>query len=347
MTELELLRELADETALPEPTELAAARARLMHAMPSERGSVAGPLNWRAARTRRPSRRLHLVAATVSVAAAAAVAFMTLGGDAHSIHSPVRSNQTVAGALGRHFPALTHPTAKEILQRAAFVALQTTAATPSPDQFVYTENGGAGGQTTQSWMSVDGLQASRVGNNTFPPCLPGHFVPGELVEPGSPLYVPGDGGRVPCTPQPAYFPDMPTQADGMLAYLEQTQGVRGDDNADDLNDLGKQVGYMLSSYYLLPAQQAALYEFLAQTPGITAQTGVTDVTGRPGIGVVWSFEGGGGMLIFNPQTYSFLGCDTRGIGGQIRGTALLTTAIVDHIGQLPDQSTTPSANNAT
>ena len=347
MTELELLRELGDETALPELTDLAPARARLMRTITSEHGGVAGLLSWRAARARRPSRRLHLIAATVSVAAAAAVVFMTLGGDAHSVSSPTRSNGAVAGALGPHFPALTHPTAKEILQRAAFVALQTTAATPSPDQFVYTENADAAGQTAQSWMSVDGTQTSRVGNNTFPPCLPGHFVPGELVEPGSPLYRPGDGGRVPCTPQPAYFPDMPTQADGMLAYLEQTQGVRGDDNADDLNDLAKQVGYMLSSYYLLPAQQAALYEFLAQTPGITAQTGVTDVIGRPGIGVVWSFEGGGGMLIFNPQTYGFLGWSTRGIDGQIRGTALLTTAIVNHVGQLPAQSTAPSASNAT
>lgn len=114
------------------------------------------------------------------------------------------------------------------------------------------------------------------------------------------------------------------------------------ETADDLNDLAKQVGYMLSSYYLLPAQQAALYAFLAQTPGVTVQTGVSDVADRPGIGVVWSFEGGDAMLIFSAQTYGYLGMTTSGTADQIGGVALLTTAIVDHIGQLPEPDSAPS-----
>jgi len=335
MTELELLRALGDETPLPELTELAAAHVRLMDAISSESATFAEPLVRRARRTQRPSRRLFLGAASVSVAVAAAVVLVALpGGSSHSIISPVGP-----------FPAVTNPSGKDVLQRAAFVALQTTATTPSPDQFVYTETGNGDGQTSQTWMSVDGLQTSRIGTNTIPACTPGQIIPGVKLYPGAAGYRPGNGGAELCTPQPAYFPDMPTQADGMLAYLEQTQEVRGDDNADDLNDLLKQVGYMLDTYYILPAQQAALYEFLAQTPGITIKTDVTDSAGRPGIGVWWSYEGGGAMLIFNPRTYSYLGMTTVGTGGQIRGDALLAIGIVDQIGQLPEQDATPSPNS--
>ncbi len=62
---------------------------------------------------------------------------------------------------------------------------------------------------------------------------------------------------------------------------------------------------------------------------------MTDAAGRPGVGVVWSLDASQAMLIFDPQTYTYLGTSTRGIDGQLSGTALLTTAIVDRVGQLP------------
>jgi hypothetical protein len=63
--------------------------------------------------------------------------------------------------------------------------------------------------------------------------------------------VPMDGPLVTttCTPERAFFPDMPTTAAGMGSYLERTQGVR----LNDLNDLSKTVGEMLQSDYILPA----------------------------------------------------------------------------------------------
>jgi hypothetical protein len=131
---------------------------------------------------------------------------------------------------------------------------------------------------------------------------------------------------------------MPTRPGGMLAYLERTQGVR----PDDLNDIAKTVGGLLDSDYLLPAQQAALYAFLARTPGIRIQPAVADAAGRPGVGVVWSFDGSQAMLVFDPQTYTYLGMSTRGLDGRIGGTALLTTAIVDHAGQVPGASPSPA-----
>ena len=84
---------------------------------------------------------------------------------------------------------------------------------------------------------------------------------------GPGITVPMDGPvvTVPCTPELAFFPDMPTTAAAMGAYLERTQGVR----LNHLNDLSKTVGFMLESDYILPAQRAALYRFLAATPGLT------------------------------------------------------------------------------
>jgi hypothetical protein len=136
---------------------------------------------------------------------------------------------------------------------------------------------------------------------------------------------------VPCTPELAFFPDMPTTAAAMGPYLERTQGVR----LNDLNDLSKTVGFMLESDYILPAQRAALYRFLASTPGLTVEHHVREVSGRPGIGVGWRFEGSKAMNIFDPRTFAYLGMTTWGEQGQLGGDALVQTAVVDRAGEMP------------
>jgi hypothetical protein len=361
MTELELLRELGDQTPLPELTELTDARARLMREISSERATLPPSPAPRSGRTRRPRRR-RVVAAIVSVGGAGAALLAVIFGA--NAHPGVSHGRSIANVPPPRLPRLADPTASQVLQRAAFVALHTATATPSGDQFVYTKTESQG-HTIQVWMSVDGTHTSRVGTSSRPGCVNGQMSLRMLGEDGKPLsdFIPKQfrgrpltkaqaatlfGGKIPydgpvvtrsCTPQTAYFPDMPTQADGMLPYLQRTQGVR----SDDLNDIAKTVGGLLDSDYLLPAQQAALYAFLGRTPGITIQRAVTDAAGRPGVGVAWSFDGSQAMLIFDPQTYTYLGMTTRGIGGQISGTALLATAIVDNVGQAPGPSTTPAS----
>ena len=149
--------------------------------------------------------------------------------------------------------------------------------------------------------------------------------------------VPPDGPAVtePCTPQPAFFPAMPTTASAMPGYLAKTQGVR----LHDVNDVAKVVGGLFQSDYLLPAQRAALYEFLATMPGLTLERNVKDITGRPGIGVGWSFMGGKALLIFDPGTYTLLGMTTRGEQGQVGGGAVLQMAITNRAGQRPRLTT--------
>jgi hypothetical protein len=84
-------------------------------------------------------------------------------------------------------------------------------------------------------------------------------------------------------------------------YLPRTQGIR----PDTLNDLAKTVGFMLESDYILPAQRAVLYEYLATTPGLVLEHSVRDISGRPGVAVGWSFEGSRAMNIFDPATYAY------------------------------------------
>lgn len=339
MNDLELLRELGDETRLPELRELSAARARLVAVLES-RPAAAGRA-WRG-----PAARI--IIGGVSVAAAAVVGVLVMAPP----HGATPPGTTISARLA----------AKEVLDRAAAAALSEPAVTPQPGQFVYTkvDGGTSAGSVTQSWLSVDGQRnglgivtggvASEDGSSVILGCPNGHRTiqtPGVNGQPLSAaaaqrakrlhLKVPMDGPveTDPCTATPAYFPDMPTTASAMLPYLERTQGVR----PGDLNDLAKTVGSVLEAYYILPAQRAALYQLLATTPGLTVVHNVHDVAGRPGVGVQWPFmssEGGmGGMLIFNPQSFTFLGFTTVGAQGKAGGDALLQTAIVNQAGQVP------------
>lgn len=330
MDELELMRAVADEMPLPELRELGEARAALIRAIASEHTSLHDPPPRRPAATRGPRRRQLVIGAAVSAATAGVASFGLLS--LHEARSGVSGVRSVASARVRRLPPLAHPTATQVLDRAALVALHAATATPSGDQFVYTKTEDLGGETIQSWLSVDGTRTSRVGTHSIVGCVNGQM---SLQMLGT---APTDGRTVTrtCAAQPAYFPDMPRQASGMLPYLERTQGVR----PGDVNDIAKTVGELLNSDYLLPAQQSALYEFLARTPGITVQTGVSDAAGRAGVGVAWSFDASQAMIIFDSRTYTYLGMRTRGIHGQLGGTALLATAIVDRVGQLPESGAT-------
>jgi hypothetical protein len=238
-------------------------------------------------------------------------------------------------------------TAKQVLDTAATAALSHPGAPPRPDQFVYTKVGDGGGHVAQTWLSVDGSRNGLMedqgpnGTTTILGCVNGKRqirLPGSNgkpytgpAKPKAPVPLDGPVVTVPCTPQPAFFAAMPTTASAMPAYLTKTQGLR----LNDINDVAKVVGGIFQSDYLLPAQRAALYEFLATMPGLTLERNVKDISGRPGIGVGWSFMGSKAVLIFDPRTYTLLGMTTRGEQGQVGGAALLQMAITNQAGQEP------------
>ena len=346
MNDLDLVRELTiPDAPLLLPAELAGARQRVLAQIPARRPP------------RRHRRRMRpVVLAAVTAGAAAAVAAGFLAGTRAPGRPAAPAPSPAADA---------HLTAVQVLDRAAAAALAEPAVIPRPEQFVYTEvdegaPGTAGSVIVQTWLSVDGtrngLSVTTAGHGKTSStqllgCSGGQHrvrTPGIGGKPlrlgGQPMTpeqykqkygtsVPMDGPVLtePCTAQPGYLPGMPTSAQAMAGYLERTQGIR----LPNLNDLAKTVGYLLESDYLRPAQRAALYQFLASTPGLVVEHHVRDVSGRPGVGVGWSFAGGTAMNIFDPATFAYLGLSTRGQHGQLGGDALVQTAVVNHPGQLP------------
>lgn len=320
MSELEMLRAFGDEVQIVELGQLDAARGRLLRAIEAERPSPrrASP----SATSPRRRRGLRPVAALAALAAAALIVVLVSGEASRQSALTIRpAILSTPGPLGATAPA--HLTGPQILDAAAVVALRGRPVIPRPDQFVYTRNEASGGQTIQQWLSVDGTRPSRIGPHTMFACVHGTLTYGRTPD--------GTPQTRPCTPTPAFFPTMPTAPRALARYLKRTQGVR----LGDVNDVGKTVGELLDSDYLLPAQQAALYRFLARTPGIAVRRSVTDAAGRAGVGVQWTLGGGAAMLIFDPTTLQYLGMTTRGVQGQIAGQALLDTAIVNVAGQRP------------
>jgi hypothetical protein len=337
MNDLDVLKECVPDAPLLSSAELSEARHRVLTTI--ARGRAASASGVRPPRAElRPGLARRIVLGGVTVAAAAAITAGVLAGTHRTTPAPV----TVPATL----------TAREVLEHAATAALKEPAVVPRDDQFVYTKVVGLGGVVEQSWLSVDGTRNGltespmngKVQKTVQLGCVNGARkirLPGRDGKPikggHKPIIakgpVPMDGPvvTVPCTPELAFFPDMPTTAAAMGPYLERTQGVR----LNDLNDLSKTVGFMLESDYILPAQRAALYRFLAGTPGLTVEHHVRDVSGRPGIGVGWRFEGSKAMNIFDPRTFAYLGMTTWGEQGQLGGDALVQTAIVDRAGEMP------------
>jgi hypothetical protein len=152
-------------------------------------------------------------------------------------------------------------------------------------------------------------------------------------------------GNLTCAQETAgYLPEMPTNPQRLLAYLGKI-GVLGPGDtggaSPDINDFGKTVDDLMSTTYLLPAQQAALFELMAQLPGFTIVRNASDAVGRVGVAIKWTF-GGAAEIILNPSTYAYMGDRTwaapgvTGPGaGSYHGFALVQMAFVSKAGQLP------------
>jgi hypothetical protein len=300
----------------------------------------------------RPTRKAARSRIRIAVfATSGAVAALAVGLTLSSLPGGTHSAATAIGhpnpSSPSGAPVTAVLTAKQVLDTAATAALSQPGAPPRPDQFVYTKVGDGAGHVTQTWLSVDGSRNGLMeghganGTTTILGCVNGKRqfrLPGYNgkpytgpPKPKAPVPLDGPVDTVACTPQPAFFAAMPTTASAMPAYLAQTLGVR----LHDINDVAKVVGVMFESDYLLPAQRAALYKFLATTPGLTLERNVKDISGRPGIGVGWSFMGGKAVLVFNPSTYTLLGMTTQGEKSQVGGDALLQMAITSQAGQEP------------
>lgn len=199
--------------------------------------------------------------------------------------------------------------ADQILDRAAAAALDAPFVTPRPDQFVYLRTEGTDGSITEDWLSVDGTHEGILDNTPVPGCRNGKQ---QVVRGNEPI----PGVTEPCEPNPAYRPDLPTDANGMVAYLTKI-------DYGNVNSMGKDIEELFMMSYLRPQSRAALFEAATKIDGLTVDPDAEDVAGRPGIKISWNRNGYRGEFVIDAKTYTFLGSG---------GSALLQMSIVDKAG---------------
>ncbi|MGK5445077.1 CU044_5270 family protein [Micromonospora sp. URMC 105] len=241
-------------------------------------------------------------------------------------------------------PPAASAQAAEILHRAGDAARADRTPIPRADQFILTTTKGFApvvGQDdlattlTRSWMSVDGTRDSLIRvsdppaggrqSTVIPGCRDGRAA--EWGPNGSLLK-----STRPCTPTPAYLNNAPTDATSMLNYLRRmSSGTASSDEETFAN-----VGELIRGY--LPAQsRAALYEAAAKIPGVVASPTMTDAAGRSGTAVSLVGDVDRYDLIFEPQTYRFLGWQVvpkaESAGRPVRSQVILSVTIVDRAGQ--------------
>jgi hypothetical protein len=353
MSDLSLVRDLAPEAPLASPAELTAARSRLAEAIVAERAPGAAPepsspgLSARgraAARGRRARRGRHAPAARrivliAAVAAAAAGATTLVAGpwrDSVPASRPPAAASRPPTAASEP-PAAVKLAAAPFFRQAATVVGRQHVAVPGPDQFVYTETRGADRGPSRQWLSAAGNKAGLVQNA------------GQRAFRSPPCTVAQAQGASKCDEQAGYLPSMPTDPDKLLAYLVKV-GIAdpppgpgaSQGPAWEANDLGKALDYLMQTTYLLPAQQAALFELMAKTPGYTVVPGARDAIGRTGVAVRWTYNGAPAEIILNPVSYAYLGDRTwpaPGFHGKdadaYDGGSLIRMAFVDRAGELP------------
>jgi len=229
-------------------------------------------------------------------------------------------------------------TAAQFLTEAAATTRREQASAPAADQYIYTkEYSNTPGQgLSREWLAVDGSRPGVVelsnGTGRVDVCTV------------------AQAESTGCYPSAGYLPGLPVNADAVLPYLVKLQLAATSSNPQNTpnwvaNNNGKAVGTLLQTAYLLPAQQAAMFQMLARTSGFEIVRNAADAAGRHGVGIYWLYQSGGAMMVFDPATYRFLGFGTwpdgavpgngkippasGGVVSAPNGVALLTIAIVN------------------
>jgi hypothetical protein len=286
-----------------------------------------------------PARRLAVASGAAAAAVAAIVATVVV---APGHGQPAADHPAATSPSAQPAPTIDVAAAR-FLQHAAAVVQQQPADPPGPDQYVYTEDNEGGGRVERVWVSTDGNQAgldmvwqgSRlIYDKAIQPCTLAQVELSNRTEgaQGGDCFV-GEGYG------PGYFPDMPANPQDLSAYLSEigvdpaaseAAGMGSDWLA---NTLGKAVEEVMPFIYLTPAQQAAWYELLAQTPGFTIAHNVRLAAGQTGVGIEWKYltPYPVAILVFNPVTFAFMGV-TGPSGG---ASDLVRMAFVNEVGQVP------------
>lgn len=303
MNEQTMLRDLADDVPLRSLDDLSAARTRLM-------AEITGP----------PAVRARWRPRLGSYLAGAAPRRRVLVGALAGAFAAVLVAVTVSVVVLAPGPgdSAAQAAAVRVLHQAAVATSAQPFKPPRPDQYLYVRIAAGDNTTTEKWLSIDGTHDSVLdpSRRVIPGCRDGQQV--------------WPGGTVSCQPDPAYLPGLPTTGPAMTRYLESHVG------AFVINAIEKWGAYILEDHYTSSASKAALFDAMANLPGLRVDEHATDVTGRPGIGVIWQDGNGDTEIVFDAKTYAYLGLTTTArVGGKtyVGGDALLASVLVDRVGQ--------------
>lgn len=234
-------------------------------------------------------------------------------------------------------PPRVNVAAEQFFRGAATSVAHGATTTPQPNQFIFGETEEPDGIVTETWLSVDGSTSGE----TRVLSAEGQVVSDHSQGPPCSLDQYAATG---CFPTVGYFATLPTSPLDMVSYLNAT-GITDTNGSDaslpgwTANQLGNAVDFLLTQTYLDPAQQAALYETMALTPGFVKVPSLESAIGASGVGIEWSMNGDTTALIFNPTTYAYLGIRTwagaPAVNAPYQGDALVNVAIVNGPGELP------------
>jgi hypothetical protein len=244
-------------------------------------------------------------------------------------------------------PPAASAQAAEILHQAADAARADRTPAPRADQFILTTTKGfapAIGQNelattlTRAWMSVDGTRDSLTWvsdppaggrqSTVIPGCRNGRAA--EWAPDGTLL-----NSTRPCTPTPAYLKNLPTDATSMLHHLRRMSGGTAPSDEETFANVGE----LINRGYLPARSRAALYEAATKIPGVVASPTMIDAAGRSGVAVSLVGDIDRYDLIFEPQTYRFLGWQVVPKADNpvrpARSEVILSVTVVDRAGQVP------------
>jgi hypothetical protein len=307
LNDIDLVRDLRAEIPSPDPTRLAAGRARLVDAAGAVRPAAARPF------VRRRSFVLPATAVAASVAVAAGFAGYGL-----STRSAPAKPAAAPNTPAAHAPAKAELAARILRQASTVVERAPVRTVPAPGQWIYTRT-----------IDVQYKQATTSGDNweTFDGSETAYYWEGQLIvhqsgQPGgaikgNPLTAFEDDA----TPRTAYYAlaSLPSDPAGLLAVIGRAASGAGDEEAgnpligsEPKTKAQREFGYLTSILWNAaagvggpPKAEAAAFRAMATLPGITVQPGVKDAAGADAIAV--SDNGGLNQLLLDPGTYQVLG----------------------------------------
>ena len=296
MNDLDLVRDLRADVPSPTRERLASGRARLL------------------ASISRPSRPRYARRAVLPVTAAAAAVAVASG----ALSGPATRSSAVKP------PAIRLTLTAQLLSTAAATVAKYPAARPGPHQWFYARlvghDFGQPTQSTDNWETFDGRQTAYVQNGQ----LIVHKTLGGFGGGGSASLGEYNANA---TPQTAYnaLASLPSNPKALLAVIgTQVAKVGASVASGSVVSLYAPKGRgELEFDYLAqllwnaataepPAAEAAVFRALAAIPGVSSQQGITDVVGRPAIGL--SDNGGKTQLLLDPHTYQVIGMRAASTG---------------------------------